>query len=140
MKITSPYQAFRVFRKHLRSDVEELWALALNSDKDLLRIACLFRGTVNSCTFHPRDVFRFACLQNAASLIVAHNHPSGHAAPSIQDTDVTRQLLQGAKLMQIPIDDHLILAGDHYYSFLHAGPGPRGRSKKIVWRGDRSPD
>lgn len=121
MKITSPEKAFQFFKPRLPGDVEEFWAAALNSQKDVLAAACLFRGTVNQCLFHPRDVFRFAYLHNAASLIVAHNHPSGSIRPSDEDQQLTGQLLQVAVILQVPLDDHLILAGGRYYSFRQNG-------------------
>lgn len=121
MKITSPAEAFHFFRKRLQSEVEEFWAVALSSEKDVLEAACIFRGTVDFCLFHPRDVFRFAYRHNAAALIVAHNHPSGTALASKEDRLVTQQLLVAAEILQVPVVDHLILAGKTYFSFLEAG-------------------
>ena len=105
----------------MTAEIEEFWAVALNSEKEPLAARCLFRGTVDHCLFHPRDVFRFACLQNASSLIVAHNHPSGNCTPSMQDVKVTRRLVRAAALLEVPLDDHLILAGGAYYSFAENG-------------------
>lgn len=121
MKITSPSQAFHYFHKRLAVEVEEFWALALNSEKEVIESACLFRGTVDLCLFHPRDVFRFAYCCNAAALVVAHNHPSGNAEPSNEDRAVTQQLVEAAKILQVPLVDHLIVAGRTYFSFLEAG-------------------
>jgi DNA repair protein RadC len=121
MKITKPGEAFQFFRTRLGSDVEEFWIAALNSEKNVTASTCLFRGTVDHCLFHPRDVFRFACLHNASSIVVAHNHPSGSALPSPEDIFVTEQLLAVAVLLQIPLVDHLIIAGRRYYSFLEDG-------------------
>lgn len=122
MKITTPKEAFRFFKPRLRSEVEEFWAAALNADKNVTAAACLFRGTVDQCPFHPRDVFRFAVLHNASSLVVAHNHPSGSVRPSCEDVELTGRLMTSARLMQIPVVDHLILGrGSRYYSFLEAG-------------------
>lgn len=129
MKLTTPRQAFKFLQPCLRSDVEEFWAIALNSEKSVLKAACLFRGTVDLCLFHPRDIFRFAYQHNASALLVAHNHPSGSPKASREDKVVTRQLLAAARILQMPIVDHLILAGDLYFSFLEAGllpTHPRG--------------
>jgi DNA repair protein RadC len=136
MILTSPYQAFHYFRKRLDVEVEEFWVVALNSEKAVIDSACLFRGTVDLCLFHPRDVFRFGYRCNAAALLVAHNHPSGNAAPSEQDRAVTQILLAAAEILQLPVLDHLIVAGKTYFSFLEAGelnpnpaagPWPGGR-------------
>lgn len=121
MKISSPQQAGSYLRRVMRSDVEEFWAMAFDSDRNLLAAECLFRGTVDSCFFHPRDVFRFACRTNAASLIVAHNHPSQNPLPSMEDEDITRTVLQAADIMAIPVVDHLIVTNDEIFSFMASG-------------------
>lgn len=121
MKIHSPKQAHFFFKTRLAQDVEEFWVMALKANKDVAAAACLFRGTADQCAFHPRDVFRFAFLHNASSIIVAHNHPSGDVQPSNFDLNVTGQLLQIAIIMQVPVDDHLIISGDKYFSFLNSG-------------------
>lgn len=121
MKITSPRQAYLHFKRLLTADIEEFWACALNADKEVVASACLFRGTVDQCPFHPRDVFRFAYTHNASSLIVAHNHPSGQVEPSAQDLSITEQLLSAAGILQVPVVDHLILSRRRYFSFLEKG-------------------
>ncbi len=136
MKITSPQVAFQFLKQFLTADVEEFWALALNGVKDPIAVRCLFRGTVNSCPFHPRDIFRFGYLNNACSLIVAHNHPSGDPRPSEEDKQVTRGLIKAAKLLELPVDDHLILAGPIYYSFMENG-WLRAASPRTYQRSDQ---
>ena len=122
MRISSPQTAFLFFKSRLTSDVEEFWIAALDSGKKAIAASCLFRGTVDHCLFHPRDVFRYACLQNAASIIVAHNHPSGDVRPSPEDLAITGQLLRIAVLLEVPLIDHIIVGpGDAYYSFLANG-------------------
>ncbi len=122
MKITTPKKAFRFFKTRLARDIEEFWVASLNSNKEVTAAACLFRGTVDECLFHPRDVFRFAVLNNASSLVVAHNHPSGDVRPSEHDIDVTGQLVASSLVLRIPVVDHLILGkGSRYYSFLEDG-------------------
>ncbi|MGE0529165.1 MAG: RadC family protein [Bdellovibrionales bacterium] len=142
MRITHPFHAFRFFHPRLlRAQTEEFWAAALGSDKTVLGARCLFRGTVDHCLFHPRDVFRFACLQNASALVVAHNHPGGSPRPSPQDVAVTEQLLTVALILQIPLVDHVIVARDSYYSFLENGR-LRLRAKELseqTWVGSTDP-
>jgi len=121
LELVSPGEAHRFLRRLMSQEVEEFWAVALNSRKDPVRAECLFRGSVDVCLFHPRDVFRFGCRNNSAALIVAHNHPSGDAEPSPQDEVVNQQLLAAAIILQIPVVDHLIVAGRSYFSFLQAG-------------------
>ena len=117
MEITSAEAAYLTLRDLTTSEVEEFWALALGPTKSLLRSKMIFRGTVDACMVHPRDVFRFACLENASSLIVAHNHPSGDLRPSNQDLVFTHQLIRAARVLEIPIDDHLIVTRKGYVSF-----------------------
>jgi len=66
-------------------------------------------GTVDASLVHPREVFRAAVVDSAASVIVAHNHPSGDPTPSAEDLRVTRQLVAAGKVLGIPVLDHIIL-------------------------------
>jgi DNA repair protein RadC len=113
--------AYLTLKDLIASDVEELWALALGPTKTLLRSKMIFRGTVDACLVHPRDIFRFACLENASSLIVAHNHPSGDARPSEQDMIFTNQLIEAARILEIPVLDHLIVTRKGFSSFAREG-------------------
>lgn len=130
LRLTHPQLAYQYLVGRIRRDVEEFWAVALNADKEIISCQCLFRGTVDQCLFHPRDVFRFACLNNASAILIAHNHPSGNTRPSPQDIKITEQLLYIAALMQIAIVDHLIMGKDSYFSFLEAG---QMKIKDPVW-------
>jgi DNA repair protein RadC len=121
LEITSAEKAFRALEDVGHSDAEEFWVLALGPKKTLLNKKMVFRGTVDSCLVHPRDVFRFACLENASSLLVAHNHPSGDLLPSLEDLRFTRQLVKAAGLMEIPIVDHLIVTRSGYSSLKSDG-------------------
>jgi DNA repair protein RadC len=78
-------------------------------------------GTANSVEVHPRDVFRLAIKRNAVSLIVAHNHPSGDTAPSADDRDLTRRLVEAGKLLGVPVLDHLVVARDAHTSLADQG-------------------
>jgi DNA repair protein RadC len=121
MRISTPIQAADYLRRVIRSDIEEFWAMAFDSDRNLLAAECLFRGTADACLFHPRDVFRFACRRNAVSIIIAHNHPSQNALPSEEDRRVTANLLRAATIVCIPIVDHLIITDREVFSFLEHG-------------------
>ncbi len=69
-------------------------------------------GLLDSCSIAPREVYRRAILDNAASIIVAHNHPSGDPAPSADDLSITRQLCAAGRTVQIPTLDHVIIGRD----------------------------
>lgn len=121
MEVTNAQDAYNIFKTYMTNDVEEVWAIALNSTLKVIETRMLFRGTVDSCQIHPRDVFRFACLSNASHLVLAHNHPSGDVNASIEDLKITRQLIEASKIMQIPIIDHLILTDSEYSSMAKLG-------------------
>ena len=75
------------------------------------------RGTIDSVSVNPRDVFKAALLANASAVIVAHNHPSGDATPSVDDRLVTRRLLDAGKLLNVPLTDHLVIGDGTWISF-----------------------
>jgi DNA repair protein RadC len=121
MILSKPSLAADYLRSQMLLNVEEFWALALDSEKRLIESRCLFRGTVDACMIHPRDVFRFACESNAAGLIVAHNHPSENSQPSSHDIKITKRLIKASRLLSIPIWDHLIVTKQNVFSFLENG-------------------
>lgn len=101
--------------------VEEFHVLALDSQSRVRRDVLVTRGLLNSALVHPREVFRAAIAEAAAGIIVVHNHPSGDPTPSAEDRQVTRQLVEAGHLLDLPVYDHVILAGDRYLSFVSAG-------------------
>lgn len=121
MQIQSHKHAYQTLKKHMAMDVEEFWCLALASNLNLIDLKLIFRGTVDFCTVHPRDIFRYACTTNASKLIIAHSHPSGDTRPSNHDIEVTRKLVNLSKVIEIPILDHLILTKKTYLSMAEQG-------------------
>ncbi|TFG49305.1 MAG: DNA repair protein RadC, partial [Gemmatimonadales bacterium] len=101
--------------------VEEFHLLALDSQARVIRDVLVSRGLLNSSLVHPREVFRSAIAEAAAGIIVAHNHPSGDPTPSPEDQAVTRQLVEAGRLLDLPVYDHVIVAGDRFLSFASAG-------------------
>jgi DNA repair protein RadC len=79
------------------------------------------RGILDSSLVHPREVFRAAIAEAAAGIIVVHNHPSGDPTPSTEDRTVTRQLVAAGQLLDLPLHDHVIIAGDRFTSFAAQG-------------------
>jgi DNA repair protein RadC len=122
VRIREPEDVVRVFSPRLRDlQVEEFHLLALDSQSQVLREVLVTRGLLNSSLVHPREVFRAAIAEAAAGIIVVHNHPSGDPTPSAEDRAVTRQLAEAGRLLDLPLYDHVILAGDTYLSFATAG-------------------
>ena len=98
--------------------VEEFIVIALDTSHKVISARVISIGTINRTIVHPREVFRNAILDNAAALIVCHNHPSGNSYPSDEDVETTKVLIEASKIIGIEILDHMILGYDYYYSFL----------------------
>ncbi len=101
--------------------VEEFHLLALDTRSRVLRDVLVTRGLLDSSLVHPREVFRAAINEAAAGIILVHNHPSGDPTPSAEDRAVTRQLVAAGQLLDLPVYDHVIVAGDRFVSFATAG-------------------
>lgn len=97
---------------------EHLMALFLNARNEMLYKKPMFIGTLNANLVHPREIFQEALKQNACSVILAHNHPSGDSEPSEDDLLITKRLVEAGKLMGIDVLDHVIITkGKAPYSF-----------------------
>jgi len=96
-------------------------AIYLNSQNQIIDTTDLSEGTINSSAISPREVMENAIRYHAASLIFAHNHPSGNPEPSASDKDLTRDLVYAGSIMRIKVLDHVIIGGNKYFSF--AGEG-----------------
>ncbi len=121
-RIREPEDVARRFAPRLRDlPVEEFHLLALDSQSRVLREVLVTRGILDSSLVHPREVFRAAIAEAAAGIIVVHNHPSGDPTPSAEDRTVTRQLVAAGQLLDVPLHDHVIIAGDRFTSFAAQG-------------------
>ncbi len=100
---------------------EEFWVLLLNSANRLIAEFMITRGTLNSSLVHPRECFREALKQTAATVIFVHNHPSGNPEPSQEDVGITKQLVESGKILGIPVHDHIIVSGNTFTSFADRG-------------------
>lgn len=98
-------------------DHEEVWLIFLTCKKTLIATEMVSRGTLTDTAIDYRTVVRRALLNNAESIVIAHNHPSGDAWPSIPDIRFTTELKYVCKIMKIELADHLIISEDEYYSF-----------------------
>ncbi|MFC5591141.1 DNA repair protein RadC [Sporosarcina soli] len=93
---------------------EHFVVLFLNVKNEVLHKQTVFIGSLNSSIVHPREIFREAVKRSAASIVVAHNHPSGNPSPSPEDIEVTKRLIEAGLIMGIELLDHLII-GDHKF-------------------------
>lgn len=95
--------------------------LLLNTKNHILRKEQISEGSLSASVVHPREVFATAIVNHAASIIVAHNHPSGDPAPSSEDEHLTRALQKTGDIIGIPVLDHIIVGDGSYYSFKEHG-------------------
>lgn len=100
---------------------EEFIVVILNSANKIVQERTVTKGLLNSSLTHPREVFREAILENAASVILIHNHPSGNAEPSREDIQITKQLVEAGKIIGITVQDHIIVADDKITSMMERG-------------------
>jgi DNA repair protein RadC len=102
---------------HIRDKKQEYFVvLTLDGARRLISNKVITIGTLMSSLVHPREVFSLAIEDRAASIIIAHNHPSGALDISEQDRDVTKRIKQAGELLGIRLDDHIIVAGDSFTS------------------------
>jgi DNA repair protein RadC len=115
--IENPEAAAALLANQLMWQTQERFAVLLLDIKHrLLGTQIISIGTATETIAHPRDIFREVIRQGATRVIVAHNHPSGQTDPSPEDITLTRQLLSGAQLLNIPLLDHLILGNGSFSS------------------------
>jgi len=118
-KITSPQDVAEIFIPILRDDSKEKFiVVCLNSANKIIKHETISVGNLNSSVVHPREIFKVAIDNSSASIILIHNHPSGNPEPSNEDIRITKKIVETGKIMDIPVFDHLIIAGETYTSFI----------------------
>lgn len=118
-KITSPADVAEIFIPLLRDELKEQFiVVCLSSANKIIRFEKISIGNLNSSVVHPREIFKVAIENNSASIILIHNHPSENPEPSNEDISITKKLVESGKIMDIPIFDHIIIAGNSYTSFV----------------------
>lgn len=109
--IRSPYDGYEAIQKilNLQEETSERFGiLTLNTKNQIVGVHIIFVGSLNCSISHPREIFQRALLNNAASIICFHNHPSGDPTPSREDIEVTKRLVECGKIMGIEVLDHVI--------------------------------
>jgi DNA repair protein RadC len=102
---------------------EHIFGIYLDTQNQIIKEELLFKGTLDSSVVHAREVFTPAVQNNAAYVIVLHNHPSGNSEPSEADIATTKYLQESGNMLRIELLDHIILGEDSYFSF---------KEKKII--------
>jgi len=122
VQLSSPDSVRQYLRLTLSHQRHESFVILFLDVKNRL-IACdeLFRGTLTHTSVYPREVVKASLARNAASVVLAHNHPSGVSEPSDADLLLTRALAQALSLVDIRVLDHFVVAGPHVHSFAEHG-------------------
>ena len=123
-KIQSPNDIFNIAQNVIRGNEyaeENLWLITLDIKNNITGIFTVSTGSLNSSIVHPREIFKRAVLQNAASIIICHNHPSGDPAPSQEDINTTKRIYDAGKILGIELLDHVIIGDNKYTSLKEKG-------------------
>jgi len=120
--ISSPQSVVELLSDEMKAlTQEEIRVLLLDTRNNVRKIEIVSKGTLDSSLVHARDVFREAIKSNSKSIILVHNHPSGSAKPSSDDCNITKKLVEAGKVIGIEVTDHVIIAGEDYFSFKEGG-------------------
>ncbi|KQC00287.1 DNA repair protein RadC [Pedobacter sp. Hv1] len=121
-KITSSRDAYLVLHPELADLAhEEFWVLLLNRANLVICKQFISKGGQSATVVDPKIIFKVAIEQNAASIILAHNHPSGNLKPSLSDISITKKMMEAGLLLEIPVVDHLIITDHYFVSFADEG-------------------
>ncbi|MDO5616233.1 MAG: DNA repair protein RadC [Cruoricaptor ignavus] len=121
-KINNSQDAYQIFSTHLSDlQVEEFWAIFVNKSNKVIHTEQLTIGGITSSVVDIRLLFKKSLEHFATGIFVAHNHPSGNLRPSSEDLAITKQIYEAGKLLNIKLIDHIILAGNTYFSFSDEG-------------------
>jgi len=118
----SPAEVFAAFGPLMENLTREVFRIALLDAKNgLVRDLVISEGTLSASLVHPREVFKPAILEAAASVILLHNHPSGDPTPSRDDIRLTRQLVECARLLDLRVHDHVVIGRGRFISLAERG-------------------
>jgi len=120
-RFTAPSQVFETFSFLMRETKEMFLTLHLDGKNRIVCLDLVSIGSLNQSIVHPREVFKTACLSNAASLLLIHQHPTGDPSPSQEDIAITRRLREAGEIMGIKVLDHIIVGDGTYLSFVERG-------------------
>ena len=123
-RVTSPADAANLLMSEMMLlEQEHLRLILLDTRNHVLGTPTVYKGSLNTSVIRIGELFRYAIRDNAAALIVVHNHPSGDPAPSPEDVHVTRQIVQAGRLLDIELLDHIVIGHQRYASLKERGLG-----------------
>lgn len=116
--IKSPGDIIPYVKSYAFNQKEHFLLVTLNGGHEIIHIHVVSVGTLNKTLIHPREIFTEAIKENAAAIIICHNHPSGNCEPSEDDIETTRTLIAASKIIGIELLDHIIIDCESYFSFM----------------------
>ena len=120
--IKNPESVVKAIRASIKDKAKEHFKLILlNPRNKIIGISTISIGTLNASLVHPREVFKDAIVHTAASVVLAHNHPSGDPEPSEDDLKITKKLVESGKILGIEVLDHIIITKNGFKSFKEEG-------------------
>lgn len=120
-RYTSPSQIFESFKFLMQETKEIFLSLHLDGKNRIVCCDVVSVGSLNQSIVHPREVFKTACLSNAAAIILIHQHPTGDPTPSSEDISITRRLKEAGEILGMKVLDHIIIGDNDYLSFVERG-------------------
>jgi DNA repair protein RadC len=123
-KMNGPEKVVRLAKEflHLDDQTEEyLYMICMNSKLELTSVFEISHGNVNSSIIGAREIFQKALLANAVSIILMHNHPSGDSAPSREDIEVTKRIVEAGRVVGVELVDHIIIGRPMFTSLKEKG-------------------
>lgn len=122
VKVSTAQQAFAILLPQFADlNHEEFWILLLNRANMVLGKYLISKGGQAGTVADPKIIFKIALENNAASIVLAHNHPSGNLKPSEADIRLTKKMVEAGKMLELTVADHIIVANSGYFSFLDEG-------------------
>jgi DNA repair protein RadC len=120
--IKDPESVVKAIRASIKDKAKEHFKLILlNPRNKIIGISTISIGTLNASLVHPREVFKDAITHSAASVVLAHNHPSGDPEPSEDDIKITKKLVESGKILGIDVIDHIVVGKNRFLSFKERG-------------------
>ncbi len=120
--IKNPQSVVKAIRASIKDKAKEHFKLILLDTRNkIIGISTISIGTLNAGLVHPREIFKEAIIHNSASVVLAHNHPSGDPEPSDEDLTITKRLVKSGKILGIEVIDHIIIGKTNFSSFKERG-------------------
>lgn len=128
--VTGPQDIFEIMRRvllrenKLGQQKEHFWVIGLAASSKILYIELVGLGSISAAIINPLEVFNLAVLKKSPRIVLVHNHPGETLEPSQEDIEITKNIVEGGKILGIAVLDHLLITTEHYFSFDEQGRMP----------------